>query len=405
MMAGLLVFALSSACAPAKQALTLSTWGSVEEMATLRTLLASFEQAHPDIPVELIHIPDNYFQKLHILLATRQTPDVMFLNNLQLPVYAAGDQLLPLEDRLGAEAEAFFPAALAAMRQQGHLLALPRDLSNLVLFYNADMFEKAGLQAPSDDWTMAEFLAASRKLTVDADRDGRPEQFAISFDERPLFWLPYIWSFGGELLDASGAVKLDAPASIAGLQFYADLRHREHVAPTEADVGNAKMAQLFAQKKLAMFLSGRWSVPAFRKTLDFDWNVAPFPAGPAGSVVDADGSGWAIAKTTRRPDEAWALVRYLASEHASRQFAASGLILPARQAVAESPDYLQGAPSRSGLFLSVLDTARPIHTGPQWGEVTSELESALAPLWRGQADARSAARKAAERLREVTGHD
>jgi multiple sugar transport system substrate-binding protein len=400
---GLLALA-TLACAPARTGLTLSTWGSVEEIATLRGLLTTFAKDHPDIPVELIHIPDNYFQKLHILLATRQTPDVMFLNNLQLPVYAEGDQLLPLEDRLGAEAEAFFPAALEAFRQKGHLLALPRDLSNLVMFYNADAFKAAGLGAPSDRWTMEDFLAASRKLTVDADADGHPERFAVSFDERPLFWLPYVWSFGGELLDADGAVKLDAPASIAGLQFYADLRHRHHVAPTEAEAGNAKMAQLFAQKKIAMFLSGRWSVPAFRKTLDFDWNVAPFPAGPAGSVVDADGSGWAIARTTSRPDDAWTLVRFLAGEHASRQFAESGLILPAREAVAGSKA-LAGAPSRSGVFFSVLDTARPIHTGPYWGEVTAELELTLAPLWRGQTDAASAARKAAGRLREVTGHD
>ncbi|MFN3431294.1 MAG: hypothetical protein ACK46X_15230, partial [Candidatus Sericytochromatia bacterium] len=70
-----------------------------------------------------------------------------------------------------------------------------------------------------------------------------------------------------------------------------------------------------------------------------------------------------------------------------------------------SPDYLAGAPSRSALFLKVLDTARPIHTGPHWGEVTAELELHLGPLWRGQADAETAAKQAAARLREVTGHE
>jgi multiple sugar transport system substrate-binding protein len=392
-------------CAPNRTALTLSTWGSVEEIAVLRELLADFAEANPGIPVELIHIPDNYFQKLHIMLAAGRTPDVIFLNNLQMPVYAEADQLLPLEDRLGADAEAYFPAAIEAMREKGHLLALPRDLSNLVLFYNADAFKAAGVAPPGDRWTMAEFLAAARRLTIDTDGDGKRDRFGIGFEERPLFWLPYLWSFGGELLDAEGRVRLDEPASIAGLRFYADLRHTHHVAPTEAEAGNARMGQLFAQGKIAMFLSGRWSVPPFRKTLGFQWDVAPFPAGPGGSVVDADGSGWAIARASKRPDDAWKLVSFLASEPASRKFTASGLILPARKAVASSPDYLAGAPSRSDLFLKVLDTARPIHTGPHWGEVTSELELNLGPLWRGQVDAETAAKKAAGRLREVTGRE
>ena len=52
------------------------------------------------------------------------------------------------------------------------------------------------------------------------------------------------------------------------------------------------------QKKIAMHLSGRWLVPKYRQEADFDWDIAPFPKGKNGSVVNIDASGYALSKAS-----------------------------------------------------------------------------------------------------------
>jgi multiple sugar transport system substrate-binding protein len=405
----LLSLALLSACATRSDTLSFATWGSVDEIALLKPLLAEFT-AETGTEVELVHIPESYFQKLPILFASRQAPDVLFLNNMTVPAYADSGALLPLDERLASSPTLqegdFYAQGLEAMRWKGQLYAVPRDLSNLVVYVNRTMVETAGLSLPPEDWTMAEMLSLAQQLSSKSPQ-GRASQartFGISFDKRPLFWLPYLWSEGGDLFDAGFTRStLAEPQAIAAMQFYADLAHRHHVAPSEIDTGNAPMAQLFAQGKLAMFVSGRWSVPGFRKSLTFDWDVLPFPNGKAGSIVDVDASGWAISAQSPRQDDAWKLITHLAAKHASETFSEGGLIVPARRDVAEAPGFLAlgQAPRSSQTFLDALATGRPTRTPPNWGEVTTVLDLELGPLWRGEASASQVLPKAARRIDEL----
>lgn len=394
-----------AACSPSRQqGLTFATWGSVDEVALLKPLLADFTR-ETGTPVELVHIPEGYLQKLPILFASGQAPDVLFLNNMTVPAYADSGALLPLDSLLSSSSRLtqadFYPQGLEAMRWEGALYAVPRDLSNLVVYVNRSMWQEAGLPWPRDSWTMAEMLKAARRLSADTP-EGR--RFGISFDKRPLFWLPYLWSEGGDLFDAGFARStLSEARAIEALQFYADLPHRYRVSPREIDTGNAPMAQLFAQGRLGMFVSGRWSVPGFRKNLTFDWDVLPFPAGSAGSIVDVDASGWAISAASRKPEAAWKLIEHLAGAEASSRFSEGGLIVPARQDVAKAPGFLaQGqAPKGARTFLDALATGRPTRTPPNWGEVSTVLDLELAPLWRGEASASAVLPRAARRIDEL----
>ena len=69
--------------------ITFSSWGSVTEVGILNKIIKDFEEENPDIRINFIHIPQNYFQKIHLLFASSQAPDVIFLNNLYLPLYAS----------------------------------------------------------------------------------------------------------------------------------------------------------------------------------------------------------------------------------------------------------------------------------------------------------------------------
>ncbi len=388
--------------------LRFSTWGSAEEMVVLNSLLNTFEAKHPHIHIQVLHIPENYFQKLHILIAGGLTPDVVFMNSLSLPVYADNNIFLPLESFLGKpqsplNQKTFFEPALKALSWKEHLYAIPRDVSDLVVYYNADLFKQAGLLPPKPNWTLQEMLVMAQKLTRDTNGDGVQDQFGISFYAKPpLFWLPFVWSTGGHLFNPGlTQFQLNQPKAVQALQFYGDLRNRWHVAPRLEEVGSATMSQLFLQGKLAMMVSGRWSVPILRKQAKFHWDVVPFPQGNAGSVVGVDASGYAISKVTQHPQESWELVQFLSSHHAQQIFSQSGLIVPARIDVAQSAGFLKNPPAHGRYFISVIAQGQPSHTPVRWDEISEELDLALEPVWEGTTTAKQAIESVSPKIEKL----
>lgn len=212
------------------------------------------------------------------------------------------------------------------MSWKNKVYAIPRDISNLVIFYNKDIFDKNNVPYPKQNWTFKEFLQTGQKLTH------TPDVFGISFEEEPLFFLPYLTSEGGGFEEN----KFNSETSKQALAFYSDLRNKYHIAPRKEEAASATMAQMFLQGKLAMHLSGRWLVPKYRQEAKFDWDITEFPHGKKGSIVPLDSSGWAIAKSSKHKQEAIKLIQYLSSSESSIEFTKSGLIVPARIDVAES---------------------------------------------------------------------
>lgn len=411
-LSGLILLPLLNACPATKdpQTLQFSTWGSPEEIAILRPLIAEFESQNPDIHVNIMHIPDKYFQKMHALLAANLAPDVMFLNNIQFPVYASNDAFMDLSPFLQSstllKADDFYPQTLEGFKWKKQIQGIPRDASNLVFFYNKDLFDQAGISYPTADWDWETFLATAQKLTKDSDGDGTPEQFGVSAHEKNyfLFWFPYVWSAGGDIFDANREnFTLGEASAIKGIQRAADLRYRHHVAPTRAQAGSLTMSQMFMKGKLAMILNGCWAMPLYRKEVGFRWDIAPFPKGEAGSVVDADASGWVISKKTHQPEKAWKLVEFLASKKASEAFTQPGLIIPARKDVAASQVFLRPgeAPEHGHYFLDALETGKPIPAVPYWNAILEKVDKALEPVWDGQSTAEEALKGLDEKVKPL----
>ena len=342
-----------------------ASWGSKSEIEILQPLLANFEKENPDIKVEFMHIPQNYFQKIHLLFASNTSPDVIFINNLYLPVYANAGVLEPLQ----ISDSDFFHQALEALTFKGQLYAIPRDVSNLVIYYNKDMFDKKHIPYPSDNWTFEDFLITSQKLTDNS-------AFGISFEEDPLFYLPYLMSNGGGILPE----EIKTEKSQKSLDFYANLRKKYHTAPKKNESASATMAQMFLQKRLGMYLSGRWMVPKIREEADFNWDIAKFPNGTKGSIVPLDASGWAVAKSSKHKQEAKKLIKYLSSSNAIKEFTKSGLIVPARQSVANSEVFLdRQKPENRIIFLEIISTSKPTPVTVNYREILDNLKTEMEP--------------------------
>lgn len=352
---------------PKKTTVQFASWGSESEIKILKPLLNKFEQENPDIKIDFLHIPQNYFQKIHLLFASNTSPDVIFINNQYLPVYANAGVLEDLSDKDSHFSyDEFYPESLMALSWNGKIYAVPRDVSTLLIFYNKDIFDRYNVPYPKKNWTMDEFLRTAQKLTH------RPDVFGISFEEEPLFYLPYLTVNGGGF--ESGVFEnIESRSSLA---FYAGLRNKYHVAPLKEESASATMAQMFLQEKLGMHLSGRWLVPKYREEAKFDWDVVEFPAGNNGNVVPLDASGWAVSKSSRHKKEALMLIKYLSSEACSKEFTKSGLIVPARIDTAISKVFLDGQkPENAIAFLNIIKNAKPTPVSVDYREILDSVKS------------------------------
>lgn len=333
-----------------------ASWGSESEINILKPILRDFENQNPEIKIDFMHIPQNYFQKIHLLFASNTAPDVIFINNLYLPIYANAGVLEDLSD---FDFEGFYPKSVETLSWQGKNYAVPRDISNIVIFYNRDLFKKFGVNEPEEGWTLEDLKNKAQKLT------NSPSLFGISFDENPILYLPYLTTCGEWIDD-----------ELNGLKFYADLRNKYHVAPRREEIASATMAQMFLQGHLAMQTSGRWLVPKYREEAKFDWDVVEFPACKQGeqSIVPMDASGWAISKNSKHKQEALKLVSFLASKESSAKFTQSGLITPARKDVDDV--FFDGKkPKNAKVFLKVAQTSIPTPVTVNYNEVLDKLKS------------------------------
>lgn len=385
-----LLFTTGCTKKPDKVMLEFISWGSKSEVAIIKPLIAEFEEKNPGISVKFIHTPDNYFRKLHLLVASKLTPDVVFINNIYGALYADNGVFLDLGkfmERDGIAAKDFSPQALGTFQRNNKLYAIPRDVSNLVIYYNKDIFDRYNVPYPDENWTYKDFLTTAGQLTHDVDGNGRTDLFGISFREEPLFWLPYLLSNGGGVISQDlKDIIIGKPASVEAIQFYSDLRNRYHVAPTKSETGSATVEQLFMQGKLAMLLSGRWFVPIYRRELTFNWDVAGFPSGKEGSITACDASGWAISAKSKHPEEAWRFVSFLATRKSIEKFTQSGLIVPARVDVLKSPVFLDTSqpPAHPEVFITTMESSVPTPVVKKYQEITDILQNSLEPVWAGK---------------------
>jgi multiple sugar transport system substrate-binding protein len=381
------------------QKLVLASWGSQEEIQAYQQVLRVFQERNPGIQVEYINIPSNeYLAKITAMMAAGTPPDVFFINNIDFPGLASRGVLRPLDPFIQRDKYPtgdIFPGILQAFQWGGAQYGLPRDVSNLVVFYN--------------DWTWEDFLRYAKALTV--EKDGKRVQWGVSFQTFYLFWEPWVWSAGGRFYSPDHSkFLLNSPSSLEELQFYLDLRYKHRVAPTPEEAQDRGAFTMFLNGQTGMIMDGRWRVPTLKARAKFDFDVVPFPRGKAGSIVDIDGSGWVMAAGTRNPEAAWKLLSFLAGPEAIQIFTKTGLIIPARgvdvknveKSIQNLKDFFVPPPPKSQhFFLTVNKTARPTETFERWNEALQLINKALEPVWQGKAELKAALDGVAPQVQKI----
>jgi multiple sugar transport system substrate-binding protein len=357
--------------------ISLQVFGDAEELAAYRQLVTAYRR-ESGREVQLIEVPDRegHLAKLLTSFAGGDPPDVFLINYRNFGGYARRGVLDPPGDRV--DAADFYPQPIEAFTLGGRLQCVPQNVSSLVVYYNRDAFAAAGVRPPREHWSHDDFVAVARRLTG-------PGRHGVGVEPGVVRAAAFVWAAGGEVVDDTrdpSRFTLDTPQARRGLERLIALR-REGLAPTAREAAARSLEERFVDGRLAMFLSSRREVPAFRTIDGFEWDVAPFPrAERDASVLHSDAYCVAKAGDTAA---AHAFVAYAAGPEGQRLLARAGRTVPSRPDVARSSAFLdpRRPPRSSQVFLDAIPKLRRLPSDARWTEAEDAANLALERAYYG----------------------
>jgi multiple sugar transport system substrate-binding protein len=284
--------------------------------AVYRGAVEQFRRARPDVPVALMPITGrDYYGKVLVLLAARETPDVIWMGQ-GFGEFAQRGVFLDIEDRVRREPALAPPPdcerVVGWYRAGGRLRGYPFGVDMDFIAYDEELFDQAGVPYPRDDWTLDDFIRTAQRLTRDTDGDGEIDVWGFrgGLDFPP---------FGATLLTADqNRANVTAPEMASFLRFNLDLVDRWKVSPriNIPEVERTDSILAFQAGKVAMIYSYTFFLPDLREKLaGRRWDIAPPPAGVRRAHW-ASSQGYCIARDSANPDAAWELMRYLLTSDA-----------------------------------------------------------------------------------------
>jgi len=228
-------------------------------------------------------------------LSAKKGPDIVAMPAENLPVYAAKGAFAKLDDFYSSDATkkaSLNPSAVEMEKVEGSYYGVPTGFVPLSVIYNKTLFDKAGITSFPTTWD--EWVADAKKLTVDADGDGTPEQYGLALPDHATVgngvWASLFYGNGGEIVDGSTSA-LDSKANTETLTYWADAVRNGKISPTGLD--GVASDKLFSSGKAAMEIGGPWMASVATEN-KIDYGIAGIPAGPKGSAASAIGISAAV---------------------------------------------------------------------------------------------------------------
>ena len=356
-----------------------------------------FEKENPDIKVDIQVLPARgYNEKVFTSISDGNPPDIFASGDIVIPTIAARNLAYDLNDFVEEDKSfklsGYYPEVIDGLTYQGELLGLTDNWDTQVMYYNRDLFDKAGLDYPDASWTWNDAVSAARKLT---SGEGTDKVFGIAHG---LWFVPVfdqIWAYGGDIFNSAGT-----KCAIADLI-------KDGVAPTPQELLSQTTLQLLAARRAAMVIdAGRWGAYELLGS-KVNWAVAPIPKGPEGRDNFFHLGMFAIARNSDSPDNAWKFLKYIVSNEAIKLSVANMQGVPSRPALARSPLFKNDPVVKEHDALQpFLDSLPTAHTAPVVEDLQDYIHimnQGLDPVWAGKETAAKALPPICKQIDEQLG--
>ncbi|HEY9294553.1 MAG TPA: sugar ABC transporter substrate-binding protein [Microlunatus sp.] len=377
----------SSGEADASGPLTLIYLGDATQQKAFNQLFAAFHKSHPKIEIKATGIAAGdwatFAQTVSTQIAGGKIPDIVDVATEGQRLMASKGLLEPLDDRIAADKDVttpFFDGIAPNLKDwskkygspDGKTYYIPGGYNTVVMYCNTEVFDKAGVDLPSKDWTWEEFREAGTKIKSKTGAFLLPLGYGFPFVDI----MPWLLTNGASTLDADWKnATFASPEAIEAATYVKSLLDAG-LSPKPG--GTFDAAAQFAKGKLATLGGGRWPTLDIRrlnmtdKTQIVNWPKKTQDGSPAGW------DGWPILKASKRKNNSWTFLKWMMSKEAGEFYASvGGTNVPALTEVAKSDVFTKDAPQGTTLMVDAINDATPIPS-PDQG---AQMQAAVTKGW------------------------
>ena len=286
-----------------------------------------------------------YDDKVNAAITNGGLPDVFTVDGVAVAQYADANAIVPIGDYFKEDELADFnPSIIQQGTYNDELYTLGVMDSSVGVFYNKDMFEKAGIEPATAEkpWTLAQLEDAAKKLTTD-DCYGITMSLDAKDETCIYFFLPLIYSQDSSVLDKDGETAegfLNGDATKNVFNWIKEMADNGYASATPAE-------NSFELGQAAMALTGSWE-PGNLAKYDINWGLMPMPVYDENSTPASACGSWTFAMSSNCSDEkkegAAELIRFMTSTDASARMYEANAMPPARSSAFEKIDAFNEEP-------------------------------------------------------------
>src|SRR3990170_5200762 len=330
-----------------QQRMNLQFWYSLGGLdgQVVAEMVNKFDAEHPDIVVEGVFTgsyPDTA-RKVIAALAAKTAPDLGLIP--AGPLWASqkgGTSILPYaRGPNGIDMRDVFEVFWEYNSYQGQVYTMPFNNSVPLMYYNKDLFKKAGLDPNRPPATWEELVRYARALTRDVNADGRIDQWGLNMHGgKHWYFEGFLYQNGGRYITSdTSRVIFDSPAGVEALQFWSDLVRRHKVMPPGEQ---AIASRQFVTGQLGMLFRSSGGLASLLREIGgrFELGAAPLPAGPKGRAVTIGGAMLVMFETPReRQQAAWELIKWMTEPLNAAEWATKTGYIPIRRSAIRTARY------------------------------------------------------------------
>ena len=322
-----------------KTHLTFQIW-DVAQRDGMQAMCDAYTAQHPDVEIEVqVTSWGEYWTKLEAAGESNTMPDIFWMHTDQILYYADFGILADLTDLYADEDPNYYQNHFSeisignASGSDGRMYGIPKDKDNVVLVYNMDMFDQAGVAYPDENWTWDDMTEASQKIY---DATGKYGYMAYN-DEQLGYW-NFVYQNGGYILDPETNIRAGytQPATADAIKFYVDLQKNDW-CPDQNYFAETSPGTSFFSGMGAMFLEGSWNLLSELKNFPDmvgSWDIAPLPKCPTPASGDgrgtiSNGLCYSTAAKGKNLEIVKDVLRFFGGEEGQRIQGESGAAIPA----------------------------------------------------------------------------
>ncbi|SFP67039.1 ABC transporter substrate-binding protein [Salibacterium halotolerans] len=400
------------------ETITLGYYSSGSADEKMKDIISQFEEEHPDITIETQNSPyQQFFQKLDTQIAGGNAPDIWLSDGVFVQKYAERGAAKDLTEWVQNDLQTDQYYGLEFNQgPEGKYWAVPQGIQIGALFYNKDMFDKAGVEYPDDSWTWEDLKEAGEQLTIDMNGNTAENaefsadninQYGLTFFNITEGWMPVLKSYGGGVLDEDlQTADIDTPENLKALEYITDGMERGiFTDPSDLQAFQSPMSP-FPSETAAMRI-GIYARTLAANETGVNYDVTVLPKGPDGerfSPVIAN--SWIINEDTSdaKAEAAWEWIEYWVSEDdVQRQWAELGEAVPVKKSVANSDMFLNSGdkPENKQAFLDSFEFADTLDVNAVWSEWVNEMTDNLNKTFLGEVEEKEALESADKDVQQV----